>query len=65
MATQLADPLESFAPFKSYKRRGVEAAISCVRGSEAPRATAEWAFGLCKANMQVCDLSCHQRWTNK
>jgi hypothetical protein len=53
VALQVADPLEAFAPFKAYKRRGVEAAISCVTGAQAQRAVTDWAFTLCKANMQV------------
>ena len=69
---QVADPLEAFAPFKAYKRRGVEAAISCVTGAQAQRATTDWAFTLCKANMQVrqqrdpviCSLSmCACAWS--
>ena len=50
---QVADPLEAFAPFKAYKRRGIEAAISCVIGAQAQRAVTDWAFTLCKANMQA------------
>lgn len=50
---QVADPLEAFTPFKAYKRRGIEAAITCVTGAQAQRAVTDWAFALCKANMQV------------
>jgi hypothetical protein len=56
----MTDPLEAFTPFKAYKRRGVEATISCMTGSQAQRAVTDWAFTLCKANMQVrhhCDLN--------
>jgi hypothetical protein len=53
VARQVADPLEAFTPFKAYKRRGVEATISCMSGAQARRTVTDWAFALCKANMQV------------
>lgn len=52
-ATQVTDLLEPFAAFRAYKRRGVEATISCSRPAELPAGVGDWAFRLCKANMQV------------
>ncbi len=51
--SQISDLLEPFAAFKAYHRRGVEASISCSRAAELPAGVADWAFRLCKANMQV------------
>lgn len=51
--SQVSDLLEPFAAFKAYNRRGVEASISCSRAAELPAGVADWAFRLCKANMQV------------
>ncbi len=53
MGFQVADLLEPFTAFQRYVRRGIDADVTCCRAADTPSDTTEWAFQLCKTNMQA------------
>lgn len=47
-----AAPLAAFAPFVRYERGSLSAAIAAFSSATLPPPLAEWALGLCRANMR-------------
>lgn len=52
-ANEDPDQLKPFAAFQRYKRRGVDAAVSCCRAEHLSDGDKAWVFRLCKSNMQA------------
>lgn len=50
---QAKDLLDSFFAFKSFDRQGLRAQLSFSHGRDLPPETLDWAFKLCKQNMQA------------
>lgn len=50
---QVQNLLEPFGAFQRYARRGIDSTVTCCRAEQLPDGVGEWAFQLCKTNMQA------------
>lgn len=52
-ANEVADPLESFVSFKTFKKNDLNLKLSCVRRANMSDELMQWVFDLTKNNMEA------------
>ena len=53
MSVQVQDLLKDYAAFRRYARNGLELELRFHWGQDLPSTELQWAFALCKANMET------------
>lgn len=64
-ANKIKDPLESFAPFRRYKKGDFCVTFDCKRVGNLDSKTIEWILKLEKGNMETLYNTCDWGWNDK
>lgn len=64
-ADQLEDPMSTLPVFKKFNRNGLELVIECKKVTSMERDAIDWAFNLCKSNMEALYEQSNWGWTEK